>query len=139
MVPIWLHQASGVQIALEAFESITNLGVALQITYPLLSFSQLQGVPHALPVGIPAPSMVFSLSAPSLSDETNKTSGLAAPRPQVFATSRQVRRHEAVRGFIPPHRHYQGLWPSEHASKVIRNRFPIRDTYAVTYFSWVPS
>lgn len=139
MVPIWLHQASGVQIALEAFESITNLVVAHEINYPLLSFSQLQGIPHTLPAGTPAPSMVSALSAPSLSDETNKTSGLAAPRPQVFATSRQVRRQGAVRGFIPPHRHYQGSWPSEHASKVIRNRYPIRYTYVITYFSWVPS
>jgi hypothetical protein len=59
MVPIWLHQASGVQIALEAFESITNSVVTHEINYPLLSFSQLQGIPHALPAGIPAPSMGF--------------------------------------------------------------------------------
>jgi len=67
--------------------------VAHYCIHPLSDFSRLQGMScRCHQVGILRPSWVWSLLALSPPDETHETSGLVAPRSQVFATSQQVLR-----------------------------------------------
>jgi len=84
----WLHQASGVITALEALTQPPDDWVTI-VYHPLVGFDRLQGITHSLTAWEAAPPWVWPLSAPSSPDVTCSLPTLHAPRPQVFATSRQ--------------------------------------------------